>query len=288
MPAYQVTPLSAALGVEISDLNLQDGLDSSTAAQLDALLARHLLLVIRDQDLAPAQMLAALSALGEPMRQHHSSTLVADCPDIAILASTDSPRDASGKALPLGAACWHSDHINHERPPKCTILHAKQLPSSGGDTSFANMRSAYRRLPVARRERAERLRMVSGMERGPSFAQPIDRERHKSQSVHPFVRTHPVTGEHALYFHPGKLDHFEGMSREDSMAYLDELQQQVLTPEVIYRHKWRVGDVLLSDNRACLHKAHDDYDHDQGRLMYRLLLQGDQPYFRPVTRPTYN
>jgi taurine dioxygenase len=288
MPAYQVTPLSTALGVEIDGLDLCDGLDSSTAAQLDALLARHLFLVIRDQDLTPAQMLAALSTLGAPMRQHHSTTLVADCPDIAILASVDSPRDDAGKPLPLGVACWHSDHVNHERPPKCTILYAKQLPSKGGDTSFANMRSAYRRLSTARRERVERLRMVSGMQHGPSYAQPVEREHNKTRSVHPLVRTHPVTGEHALYFHPGKLDHFEGMSRDNSLAFLDELQQQALTPEVIYRHKWRIGDVLLSDNRACVHKAHDDYDHDEGRVMYRLLIQGDQPYFRPVTRPTYN
>ena len=288
MSAYEVTPLSPALGLEVTGLDLRDGLDATTASQLDALLARHLVLVIRDQDLDPAQMLAALSKLGAPMRQHHSKTLVPDCLDVAILASVDSPRDENGKPRPLGSACWHTDHINHEQPPKCTILHAKKLPSSGGDTSFANMRKAYRALSAERRARAERLRSVSGLERGTSIAQPADRERHKTMSVHPLVRTHPVTGEHALYFHPGKLDHFEGMSREDSLAFLEELQQEALTPEVIYRHHWRVGDVLLADNRACVHKAHDDYDHDEGRMMYRLLIQGDRPYFRPVTRPTYN
>jgi taurine dioxygenase len=288
MSAFEATRLSPALGLEISGLDLRDGLNASTASQLDALLARHLLLLFRDQDLAPVQMHAALSALGKPMHQHHSSTLFKDCPDVAALASVASPRDENGKPHALGSACWHSDHINHENPPKCTILHARKLPSSGGDTSFANMRKAYRALPDAMRTRAERLRSVSGMGQGVSIATSTDRESYKKRSVHPLVRTHPVTGEHALYFHPDKLDHFEGLSHQASVAFIEELQREALTPDVIYRHQWRVGDVLLCDNRACVHMAHDDYDHNEGRLMYRMLLQGDRPFFRPVTRPTYD
>ena len=288
MADYQMTPLSTALGVEISGLDLRDGFESGTAAQIDALLARHLVVVIREQSLDAAQMLAACSKLGPPMRQHYARYLAPDCPDIGILSSAQAPRDTSGRRLQLGASCWHSDHINHERPPKCTILHAKKLPASGGDTSFANMRSAWRRLPAARRQRLERMRSVNGPDRNPTFVQAGDHERLNKKSVHPLVRTHPVTGEHALYFHPGKLDHFEGMSRDDSLAFIAELQDEVLTPEVIYRHQWRVGDLALCDNRACVYRAHDDYDHNDERIMYRLLIQGDQPYFRPVTRPTFD
>jgi len=163
-----------------------------------------------------------------------------------------------------------------------------KLPSTGGDTSFANMRTAYRRLPEAMRARVDRMRSVSGLDRDLVEVREADRARHATPSRHPLVRTHPVTGESALYFHPGKLDHFEGMSREDSRAFIEELQREILVADVIYRHGWRVGDLLLCDNRACVHRAHDDYDPDEGRVLYRLLIRGDRPYFRPASRPTFD
>jgi taurine dioxygenase len=285
---FDVAPLSSALGAEITGLDLSEPPSRAVAAQLDALLARHLVLVIRDQALDPATMVRVLAGLGPTMRQHYSRYLAPDCPDVGILSSADAERGPDGRRVQLGVSCWHSDHINHERPPKCTALHAVKLPSRGGDTSFANMRTAYRRLPAAMRERVERMRSVSGLDRDLVVVRDADRERHAVPSVHPLVRTHPVTGEPALYFHPGKLDHFEGMGREDSLAFIEALQEQVLVPDVIYRHRWRVGDLLLCDNRACVHRAHDDYDHEQGRVMYRLLIEGDRPYYRPATRLNFD
>jgi taurine dioxygenase len=284
----QISPLSQALGVEIAGLDLADPPDPATAARLDALLARHLVVVIRDQRLDTEPMLRALATLGPVMRQHYSQYLVPGCPDVAILDSTRAERGPDGRRVQLGASCWHSDHINHELPPKCTALHAVKLPREGGDTSFANMRSAYARLPQAVRERVERMRSVNGLDRELIEVREADRARHSTPAAHPLVRTHPVTLEPALYFHPGKLDHFEGMSRADSARFMNELLEQVLQPEVVYRHRWRQGDLLLCDNRACIHRAHDDYDHDEGRIMYRVLIRGDRPFYRPATRLTFD
>jgi taurine dioxygenase len=128
---------------------------------------------------------------------------------------------------------------------------------------------------------------VNGLDRNLIDVRATDRERFGKPSVHPLVRTHPVTGEPALYLHPGKLDHFEGMSVERSAAFMVELLETILKPEIIYRHAWRPGDLLLCDNRACIHRAHDDYDHEEGRVMYRLLIQGDRPFYRPPTRLAY-
>ena len=289
MNDFQVTPLSPALGASITGLDLGAGTpDAGVIARLDALLARHLVLVIREQSLDPQAMVRVLSGFGPVMRQHYSRYLAPDCPDVSILSSADAERGPDGRRVQLGVSCWHTDHINHELPPKCTVLHAVKLPRSGGDTSFANMHMAYRRLPEAMRERVEGMRSVSGLDRELVSVREADRQRHGTPSVHPLVRTHPVTGEPALYFHPSKLDHFEGMSREDSLAFIDELQQQVLVPELIYRHRWQAGDLLLCDNRACVHRAHDDYEHDEGRVMYRLLIQGDRPYFRPAARLNFD
>jgi len=284
----EVGRLSRALGAEIEGLDLRRGLASSVAARLDALLAHHLVLVVRGQDLSPREMLDALSALGPPMRQHYSQYLAPDCPDIGILDSARAERGPDGRRVQLGVSCWHSDHINHERPPKCTALHAVKLPPAGGDTSFANMRTAYRRLSPRWRARVDGMLSVSGLDRDLVDIRAADRERHGRPSMHPLVRTHPVTGDPALYLHPGKLDHFEGMSREDSVAFMNALLEEVLAPEIVYRHRWRVGDLLLCDNRATVHRAHDDYDHDAGRVMYRLLIQGDRPFFRPAARLTFD
>jgi len=284
---FQVTRLSDALGAEIVGLDLGAAPDSATAARIDALLARHLVLVIREQSLTPAQMLSALSVLGPPVRQHYSQYLAPECPDVGILDSARAERGPDGRRVQLGASCWHSDHINRELPPKCTALHAVKLPGRGGDTSFANMRTAYKNLPEALRAQVETMHSVNGLDRNLIGVRKTDSERFGAPSVHPLVRTHPVTGEPALYFHPGKLDHFEGMSAERSAVFMNELLETILEPAIVYRHCWRPGDLLLCDNRACIHRAHDDYDHDEGRVMYRLLIQGDRPFYRPPTRLAY-
>ena len=284
----QVTPLGDVLGAEITGLDLAAGPDTGTASALDTLLARHLVLVIRDQRLDPPGMLRALAPLGPVMRQHHARYQAPDCPDVGILDSARAERGDDGRRVKLGASCWHSDHINHERPPKLTALHAVRLPAEGGDTSFASMRAAYRRLPPDLRRQAEAMRTVNGLDRDLVEVRDADRARHGTPSSHPLVRTHPVTLEPALYLHPGKLDHFEGMSREDSLAFMDALLERVLEPAIIYRHRWRVGDLLLCDNRACIHRAHDDYDHEDSRVTYRVLIQGDRPFFRPSGRLTFD
>ena len=94
---------------------------------------------------------------------------------------------------------------------------------------------------------------------------------------HPFIRTHPETGKKAIYVHPGKLAHFEGMSSAESKALLNSLLDRVLKPEITYRHKWSMGDLVIWDNRATLHVAHTDYDPNEGRILHRICVEGDVP-----------
>ena len=95
---------------------------------------------------------------------------------------------------------------------------------------------------------------------------------------HPLIRTHPETGRKSIYIHPGKLERIEGMTPEASHAFSDDLMEQVMQPDIIYRHEWRTGDITLWDNRCVLHLAHRDYDPAEGRIMHRVLLKGDKPY----------
>ena len=95
--------------------------------------------------------------------------------------------------------------------------------------------------------------------------------------VHPLIRTHPSTHKKAIYVHPGKLENLVNMEAQDCHALIRNLLDKVLTSKISYRHKWREGDLLIVDNRAVLHLAHQDYDLREGRIMYRVLIKGERP-----------
>jgi len=94
---------------------------------------------------------------------------------------------------------------------------------------------------------------------------------------HPMVRTHPVHGSKAVYFHISKATHVSGMAPEASRAYMRDLLDRMIRPEIVYHHAWRKGDVLLIDNRATMHRAHGDYDRSQSRVLWRIIVEGDRP-----------
>lgn len=275
--AIKITPLSDALGVEVKGVDLARDPTKAEIGAIDEAIAKHLVVVVRDQKFTPADYVAAARLFGMPMQQHLTDFLMPDFPDIAVLSSADAKTGADGLPILTGVRHWHTDHTNRERPPKITILYAVKLPQSGGDTSFANMRKAFARLPE-NEQKSLLLRKTTNTIEGRPYVSDKDNETFKGPFVHPLVRTHPVTGEKALYFHPSKTAHIDDMSGGETQNFLADLVDRTVTPDVIYRHKWREGDMLLCDNRAVLHKAHRDYDHREGRVMHRIILEGDVPF----------
>lgn len=276
MDAFTVTPLGPAIGAEIEGLDLSQPIDAATRDALNEALADHTVLVFPGQALSPDQLLAASAIFGPAMPQHYSQFNMPDFPDIGVLSSRDADRRPDGSAILRGSECWHTDHTNRERPPKATILYALRLPATGGDTSFASMRAAYAALPAPEKARFAGMRTVNRLDRH-NTAREADRAKYDIGIVHPLVRTHPDNGTKALYFHPTKTDHIVGMSADESMAFLDALLDRIIRPEIVYRHRWRVGDLLVCDNRAALHQAHADYDPAEGRLLHRVIVEGDRP-----------
>lgn len=280
--ALKITPLSAALGAEATGVDLREPQDAATLRRLEEAILEHIVLVIRDQRFTPAEYLAAARLFGEPMRQHYSQYQMDGFPDINLLSSRDVERRPDGRPHLQGTECWHTDHTNRAEPPKLTVLFALRLPSKGGDTSFANMRLAYKALPDDDKKAYAGLRTVNALEvfvgRSDAPTLEIDKARYAERAVHPLVRTHPENHTKALYFHPTKTECVTGMSREQSHAFIDELLERVIRPQIVYRHKWRVGDMLLCDNRSALHRAHADYDPEEGRLLHRIILKGDRPF----------
>lgn len=271
-----ITPLAESIGVEIVGADLSKPVPPGDLARIKQALLDHLVMVVRDQSLDPAQLLAAVRLFGDTMEQHLTDTLMEDHPEIAVLDSRKMPPDKQGRVIPFGARSWHTDHTNHERPPKYTALYAVKLPSTGGDTSFANMNTAYTCLPKEEQTVLAELQTVNKIE---DFAYISEEARQKFGTLprHPLVRTHPETGKKAIYVHPGKLDRIVGREPEESHEFVGALLERVIRDDNTYRHKWRPGDLLLCDNRAVLHRAHWDYDMAEGRVMHRIILQGDRP-----------
>jgi len=263
-----VTPLEPSLGAEISGVDLSKPLDAATKDILARALADHLALVFHDQHLTPEQYLAAAEAFGPPMRQHYSQHNMPDHPDIGLVWHRNGQQPAER---------WHTDHTNREKPPAATILYGVEIPSRGGGTSVANMRAAYADLPEVERTKLRGLRTVNTLDDHHKDTRPEDMETFGKPVVHPMVRTHPVHGSPAVYFHVTKTAYIEGMTPADSRAYLSDLLDRMIRPEIVYTHQWRKGDVLVIDDRATMHRAHGDYDRSESRILWRIIVEGDRP-----------
>src|SRR5467141_1610212 len=222
MAPLKLTPLHPSLGAEVAGVDLSKPVDAPTRQALSHALADHLALVVRDQALTPAQYLAAASVFGPPMEQHYSQHNMPDFPLIGLVWHRNGQQPAEQ---------WHTDHTNRERPPAATILYGVEIPSAGGGTSVANMREAYARLPEDERRRLESLTTFNALD-GHADTREEDRAKYDRPIEHPMVRTHPVHGSRAVYFHISKATHISGMTPEASRSYMSSLLDSMIRPEI--------------------------------------------------------
>ena len=263
-----VRPFGTSFGAEIAGVDLSQPIAAGDTEVLTRALGDHLALVFRDQALTPDQYLAAATVFGPPMRQHYSQHNMEDFPNIGLVWHRNGQKPAE---------VWHTDHTNREKPPAATILYGVEIPSKGGATSVANMRAAWLALPEAEQTKLRGLRTVNTLDDTHDDTRPADVEKFGKPILHPMVRTHPVHGSPAVYFHVTKTKQIEGMTPADSRAYLRDLLDRMIRPEIVHTHQWRKGDVLVIDNRATMHRAHADYDRSESRVLWRIIVEGDRP-----------
>jgi taurine dioxygenase len=276
-----IRPLTEHTGSEVIGLDLSGSVDAETKRRLNEALVERICLVFRDQDLSPAGFLRAAEIFGVPAQQNYSRYQLSGQPLINELSNLQL--GAGGKRV-YHNAYWHTDHTNRECPPKCTVLYAKELPDSGGQTGILNARAAYEALPPAMKRRLDGLQTFN-VQRGSAAKQGSmrhaaggDMKHFETPTPHPLVRTHPETGTKAIFFHRGKVENITGMDPEESQDFLDEIMAAIERPPFIYKHEWRLGDVLIWDNRAALHIATPNYDLNQRRVLHRIILEGDRPF----------
>jgi len=278
-----VTPLNDVVGAEISGIDLRQPVAPEQRERLRQLFSEHAVLVFRDQPMTPGQFMQAAEIFGDLMDQQLKKFVLPGFPMVGVNSTRDLPRK-NGR-LQVRGENYHTDHSNSRQPPKATSLLAVEIPSYGGDTQFVDVRRAWADLPDEMKDRIATLRSkhVHESSRSPrAFAKLSPEEMALIPNVvQPLVIRHPVSGLPALYLNTGRMEGIEGMEPDAGFALIEQLYQHAIQPKYEYRHQWKVGDFVIWDNRSVMHQANADYDPEEFRYLYRVMLQGDalQPAF---------
>jgi taurine dioxygenase len=279
----KVTKLKRHIGAEVTGIDLREPIDTATRKRLNDAAVDNVVLVIRDQKFSAAQYQAAAELFGELMEDQNRRYLVDGLPLVSVLSNRH--KDSKGNpAKPTNNATWHTDHTNQERPPKYTMLYPVALPDSGRHTSICNMRAAYEALPDDWKQRITGMKTACTLISSARFKivnPDILQEQLAAKvppTIQPLVRTHPERGTKAIWFHKSKTENVIGMDPEQTQRFLDELLEIAIRPEFIYKHEYRLGDMLIIDNRSTMHKAGYHEDQSQHAMLYRILVRGDRPY----------
>jgi taurine dioxygenase len=267
--------LGEQIGAEISDVDVKTMSEDDWKAIYQTWLD-HNVIVVRDQELEIEDFYNYRLRFG-PVEAHPSkSTRHPDYPKITVLGIGKFDEDGrlDMAIYRRGAECFHTDGAYDDDPFKATQLYALAIPSRGGDTHFASMYAAYDAVPQRLKDRLEgrRAAFVYGGRTG-RVSLLNEEDRHETPAMHPIFRTHPETGRKGLYFDPGKILSIEGLEEAESDEIIDELETYMLQPGATYTHKWRVGDIVIWDNRCSYHKAAGDYPPEEDRIHWRVSIK---------------
>ena len=280
---FTIRPVSDVLGAEVIGLDLEQPISEVAKQRLLRAYGDNLLLVFREQKLSKAAQCDFSRIFGEFEMPVNADYLGKDFPQLHVVSNLNADGvPTAKKALQNpGNYFWHTDASYMRKPSSSTLLYSVETPSSGGDTTFANMYAAYEALSAEVKQRLGALRAVHSWEQSRlnSGSRPAtEEEKRKAPPVsHPLVRTHPETGRKALYLGV-HTSHIEGMEIEEGRRLLAELLRHATQDQFLYRHKWQPGDLVMWDNRCLLHKASDDYDMErEARVLHRTVIQGTVP-----------
>jgi len=292
----RVVPTGKALGAEIRGIDLSQPVPDDVGNALRRAWAEHLVLLFPEQRIDDDQLLGAAQIFGGTQEAAARKFLLAGGHavddkkvsrhgSVSIISNLDKNgvpvRDNGG----LGSleVVWHSDNSYVEMPPAGSMLYSLEVPiDGGGDTSFNNQYLAYDELPddlkgavEGRFQRQDSSRNSAGVLR-PTAKLPT-RPEEVEGPIHPLVRVHPVTGRRALYLGRRRVwpsNYILGLSNEESEALLDRLWAHATQPKYAWTHVWSVGELILWDNRCCMHYR-TEIDVRQRRVMHRTVIKGE-------------
>ncbi|MGK9230795.1 taurine dioxygenase [Inquilinus limosus] len=273
---FSIQPLNPAIGAVVRGIDLAQPLGDTTIAAINRALLQHHVLFFEDQELTPAAQRDFAARFG-PLHVHPVYPHVAEVPEIIILDTHPGNQPDNDN--------WHTDVTFIETPPLGAVLAAKELPPSGGDTTWSSSIAAFEALSPPWQGFLTGLTALHDFARSfppERFSAPEERERWQIAReknppvIHPVVRTHPVTGRKGLFVNEGFTIRITGFSTRESDTVLRFLFEHVARPEFTVRWRWKPGDVAFWDNRCTQHYALADYLPHR-RVMHRATILGDRP-----------
>lgn len=271
------------IGAEVRGVDLSQPLDADTMRQIKDAWHQHAVLVFRNQNLSEDDQRRFASNFGKIAKRvpPPSNAIKVDSPEWDDMMTISDHVDANGKALGSlghGEMFFHTDKCYHRRPHRATFLYGIEIPSEGGDTRFSSMYASYDRLPADLKRKLEGKMVMQGYEYGLSNRISLD---HELKNIHhcsqPMILTNPGSGRKGLYVASVNTMWIEGMDRDESENILRQCFAIAENDEIIYDHKWQVGDLLMWDNLACLH-ARTDWPQEQRRKLRRCTVEGNPLY----------
>lgn len=282
---FETRPLTPTIGAEIRGLDLSKPLSDETVEEVRQVWLSHVIAVFPQQEVDDDQHIAFSRRFGELELINMSALQMDGRPEIYEATNLDRHGnimvdDDPVLAINRGNQKWHSDSSFKRVPATASILRAYIVPEEGGETEFANMAAAYDALDDATKERCDGLIAVHDFYwsrreiNEKTFSQA---ERDAIPPVrHPLIRVHPETGRKAIYAGSHARE-IEGMDLEESRELIDSLIEHGTSPQFTYRHKWKVGDMVLWDNRAALHRGMAFDDTKVKRRLHRTTIAGTAP-----------
>lgn len=266
-------PLSDAIGAEVRGVDLSRPLSAEDVATIKQGWNDHVVLVFRGQDVSNEDQVRFCSYFGDLELVRTGKYASEDMKHTMMITNV---RDTGLKtALEDGDMWFHSDQCYYEIPAKASVLYAIEIPPVGGNTLFANCYLALETLPQDLQERLASLRAHHIYDyNGSPMKRSEDVSPDAPQYSHPVVVTHPETGRKALYVNRLMTEYIEGMPRDESDALLEQLFAHSEDARFVYEHEWRVGDLVIWDNRCSMH-ARTDFDPGDRRMLRRITIKGD-------------
>ncbi len=274
MSRMDIRPLWDGFGVEVLGVDLATA-DLKTQDKLVETFHLHGAMVIRDQTLTHEQQLAFTRRFGEPETNPSTEFTVPGHQEIYIISNkVENGREIGNWKAGQG---WHTDASYRERPAMCTMLYAVEVPETGSDTLLADLCAAYNALTEEEKASYAKLKIHHSLRH---HRQAQGRSPYGTEDLpdveHPIVRTHPADGRKALFISTGTMG-IVGMPNPEGVDLIQRLVDFATQPRFVHTHKWRVGDVLIWDNRCTLHTGTPFDLETQSRLVYRTWVKGDRP-----------
>lgn len=278
--AIQVSPLHPTLGAEVRGVDLTRALTSEVFAEIEAAFNSYGILVLPGQPVSDEQQLAFSRLFGPlEVNPNYAGAKMRLRPDVADISNLDAEgrvlaRDDRRNLFNLGNQLWHTDSSFKQIPAKCSLLSARELPSSGGETEFADLRAAWDALPQSRKRAFDGLIVEHSIFRSRSQIDFADFNDEIFKQLPPvpqvLVRHHPASCRTSFYL-ASHASHIIGWPVEEGRALIEELIAFSTQPQFVYQHRWTVGDLVIWDNRCTMHRGRP-YDDTQRRVLHRATV----------------